>query len=425
MEEIVELCKEIDNHVRTRKHGYGGYKDEKWYSLVAELKNKLTVYFEYEDLESVTVCNLFNYLYHISGFNISEVNEILLKANYSKKLETETKKIMDKINRQDNMTAQEYSYAQFLLIHGFINECKVYWCNLLLKALVDGKFHIEYADLEDLIILLSNELIKKGCSLQDVKISIIPFQEDFDKESDGKSYRNEIYINDRLIRILLKKFNADNLFKLLRVIFHEVTHVHQYFRTKNGEISKINSILIKDTILAEKGDDMNYYDTNYELSSVENEAFVAGNQLALDYVKFLNLRLSTKLEKKTIKKIAISSNLLCNFSRLNKKKFVNIDELFDTLDLSDFDTNYLEVYPQLKLEYIAETTPVTTTICGCEYSFESTSIRKKTLEEVEEEYQNYLSGTLKLNGKKEEIIQYFNYLKSTLGEEEKNFRCSK
>ncbi len=204
MEEIVELCKEIDNHVRTRKHGYGGYKDEKWYSLVAELKNKLTVYFEYEDLESVTVCNLFNYLYHISGFNISEVNEILLKANYSKKLETETKKIMDKINRQDNMTAQEYSYAQFLLIHGFINECKVYWCNLLLKALVDGKFHIEYADLEDLIILLSNELIKKGCSLQDVKISIIPFQEDFDKESDGKSYRNEIYINDRLIRILLK-----------------------------------------------------------------------------------------------------------------------------------------------------------------------------------------------------------------------------
>ena len=110
--------------------------------------------------------------------------------------------IMDKINRQDNMTAQEYSYAQFLLIHGFINECKVYWCNLLLKALVDGTFHIEYSDLEDLIILLSNELIKKGYSLQDVKISIIPFQEDFDKESDGKSYRNEIYINDRLIRIL-------------------------------------------------------------------------------------------------------------------------------------------------------------------------------------------------------------------------------
>ncbi len=422
MEEIIDLCKKIDNHVRIRRQGYGDYKDEIWYSLVAELKNTITVYFEHKDLESVTVCNLFNYLYSISSFNIPEVNEILLKANYSKKLETETKKIMDKINRQDNMTAQEYSYAQFLLIHGFINECKVYWCNLLLKALVDGKFHIEYADLEDLIILYFKDLIKKEYSLQDVEIFICPFEED---NKDGKAYFNKIFINDRLIKILCENFSADNLFELMRVVFHEATHVHQSFRVKNGEISKFNSIVIKDFILCQILDDVNYYDKNYLLLSRENEAIMMGDQLALKYVKFLDLQISNELDSGITGEIVTSDRLLRNLFRVDKEKLVNINELFDRFDLNNFNIDYFKEYPQLNLEYIAETTPVTLTVDGYKCCFDTTSIRKRTLEEIEEEYQGYLNGTLKLNGKKEEIIQYFNYLKSTLGEEGKNFRCSK
>lgn len=58
----------------------------------------------------------------------------------------------------------------------------------------------------------------------------------------------------------------------------------------------------------------------------------------------------------------------------------------------------LKEYPQLQLEYVIE----------------NGYIRRKTLEEVEENYHNYLNGTLKLNGKKEEIEYYFDSLKNTL-----------
>lgn len=411
MEEIIDLCKKIDNHVRIRRQGYGDYKDERWYSLVAELKNRITVYFEHKDLESVTVCNLFNYLYSISSFNIPEVNEILLKANYSEKLDAELKQIVDKVNRQDNMTNQEYSYAQFFLIHGFIDEYREDWCSLLLKALVDSKFCTEYAELEDLITLYFKDLIKKEYSLQDVEIFISPFEED---NVDGKAYFNKIFINDRLIKILCENFSADNLFELMRVVFHEATHVHQSFRVKNGEISKFNSIVIKDFILCQILDDVNYYDKNYLLLSRENEAIMMGDQLALKYVKFLDLQISNELDSGITGEIVTSDRLCRNLFRVDKEKLVNINELFDRFDLNNFNIDYFKEYPQLNLEYIAETTPVTLTVDGYKCCFDTTSIRKRTLEEIEEEYQGYLNGTLKLNGKKEEIEYYFDSLKNTL-----------
>ena len=161
------------------------------------------------------------------------------------------------------------------------------------------------------------------------------------------------------------------------------------------------------------------------LLSIENEALMMGDELALKYLKFLDLQISNELDNGITGEIVVSDRLLRNLFRADKEKLVNINELFDMFDLNNFNIDYFKEYPQLNLEYIAETTPVTLTVDGYKCCFDTTSIRKRTLEEIEEEYQGYLNGTLKLNGKKEEIIQYFNYLKSTLGEEGKNFRCSK
>ncbi len=59
---------------------------------------------------------------------------------------------------------------------------------------------------------------------------------------------------------------------LLRTLFHEMIHVRQYQRRKDKYISIYDMILLKDYILSDAC--RKFYDDNYFLLSIENQAFM-------------------------------------------------------------------------------------------------------------------------------------------------------
>lgn len=265
----------------------------------------------------------------------------------------------------------------------------------MIKALTNKKIHIEYEDLEKLITIYSEELMKDACHIDDAKCIIKNFE---DKEQHGETHKNIIHIDRESVNNLYQNFSADNMFKIFNTIFHEVTHVNQYFRITRNNISFYDSIMIKDFILRNRLDD--YYDDNYYLSTEEIEAFIEGYQTALSYTEFMKLKISDELKKDESYRVEGFKKVATNLNRKYKENYIPIDDLFEDIVTPDL----LEEYPELQLEYIVE----------------NDCVRKKTLEEVDEEYNNYINGTLNLNGKKDEIIYYFNYLVNTLENTKKN-----
>lgn len=400
MEEIIDLCKKIKScgtkckscggTIKNCSCSYCGKKSEELEQLVAKLREKLDILKNDNDLNYVPICQLFNYLYSLKDFNIPEVDEILEKANYGSKLEHELEKIVAKENSSQNISASEYELVNFLLINDNLKNYRINWCNFLIKALADKKFHIEYEDLEKLFIIYSEELMKDACHLKKAKCVIGDFEKE---EQRGESFFNTIKIDRKLLNNLYQDFSADHLYKIMSTIFHEVTHVNQYSRRIKGNISFYDSLLIKDFILSATLN--HYYDDNYTLSSEETEAFLEGDRVALEYLEFLKLQISDQLRKEIHSRTEFFNKVMLNMNRKYQSKWMDINEIFESLHLNK---EYLKKYPILKLEY----------------TFNGDFIRRKTLEEVEEDYHNYLNGTLNLNGKKEEIEYYFDSLKNTL-----------
>ncbi len=399
MEEIIDLCKEIKScgtkckycggTIKNCSCSYCGKKSEELEQLVSKLSEKLDILKKDDDLNYVPVCQLFNYLYNIKEFHIPEVDEILGKANYGSKLEHELEKIVAKENSSQNISVSEYELVEFLLLNGNLKNYKVNWCNFLIKALANKKFHIEYEDLEKLLIMYSEELLNEKYQIDNAKCIIENFPK---KEQHGKARKNKMHIDKDLVNKLYQNFNGDNMFKVFNAIFHEATHVSQYFRRINHNISFYDLILTKDYILRNYLND--YYDNNYYLSSEEIEAHIEGYQTALSYADFLGLTISDEIKKEESYKIENLKKIITNLNRKYQGNYVSIDDLIQKI----LSPEMLKEYPQLQLEYVIE----------------NGYIRRKTLEEVEENYHNYLNGTLKLNGKKEEIEYYFDSLKNTL-----------
>ena len=399
MVEIIDLCKKIKScgikckscggTIKNCSCSYCGKKSEELEQLVSKLSEKLDILKKDDDLNYVPVCQLFNYLYNIKDFHIPEVDEILGKANYGSKLEHELETIVAKENSSQNISASEYELVNFLLLNGNLKNYKVNWCNFLIKALANKKFHIEYEDLEKLLIMYSEELLNEKYQIDNAKCIIENFPK---KEQHGKARKNKMHIDKDLVNKLYQNFNGDNMFKVFNAIFHEATHVSQYFRRIKNNISFYDLILTKDYILRNYLND--YYDNNYYLSSEEIEAHIEGYQTALSYADFLGLTISDEIKKEESYKIENLKRIITNLNRKYQGNYVLIDDLIQKI----LSPEMLKEYPQLQLEYVIE----------------NGYIRRKTLEEVEENYHNYLKGTLKLNGKKEEIEYYFDSLKNTL-----------
>lgn len=405
MEEVIELCKKIKlcstscqlcgGTIENCSCIYCGKKSEELEELTNRLTEKIAFLKQEENLDYIPVCKAFNYLYSIKNFKIEDVNDILNKANYDKKLEEELEKIVNKEDKSIDITKEEYELVNLLLINGDIKQYKINWCNFFIKSLTNKKFHIEYEDLEKMIIMYSEELMKDACHIDEAKCTIEVFKE---KDRHGEANKNIIHIDRNEFDDLYQNFNADNMFKIFNTIFHEVTHVNQYSRRMRNNISFYDSIMIKDFILRNSLKD--YYDDNYYLSTEEIEAFIEGYRTALNYTEFMGLKISDELKRDESYRVEGFKKVVTNLNRKYQGNYIPIDNLFHDVVTLDM----LKEYTILQLEYVVE----------------NDCVRRKTLEELDEEYDGYINGILNLNGKKDEIIYYFNYLENTLENTKKN-----
>lgn len=159
----------------------------------------------------------------------------------------------------------------------------------------------------------------------------------------------------------------------------------------------LDSIQLKDYILSILL--VEYYDENYLLNSMENEAFLESINSAIEYSKFLEVPIGEKQLEEYNDRMKIHSNRLLNLYRKKDDKYVDLTELFESVLVKH--PELLIQYPQLKLEYINE----------------NDIIRRKTLNEISTDYQSYLNGNLNLNGKDNEIRYYYKYLENNLTKE--------
>lgn len=404
IDEIIELCKEISIHKKCSKCGgtltcatcnYCGSKEENLETDINNLVNLLMKFekdFTSDFFDNIIVSELFNHLYSIDSLQIPKVNEWLIKSNYSKLINDKLNELISKVNNSEKLINSEYQFVSFLLTNDLIDRnVKVNWLNLIIKGIALKECFLEQNEIEILVKAFSEELMNKACGVTKSHCQIVDYYEE--KKCNGEAIGNWIFINRNLIKQLID----GNVVGLMSTIFHEAIHVHQFNRRNKKTISLLNSIQLKDFILDKLID--GYYDENYLLDSMENEAFLESINSAIEYSKFLEVPIGEKQLEEYNDRMKIHSNRLLNLYRKKDDKYVDLTELFESILVKH--PELLIQYPQLKLEYINE----------------NDIIRRKTLNEISTDYQSYLNGNLNLNGKDNEIKYYYKYLENNLTEE--------
>jgi len=233
--------------------------------------------------------------------------------------------------------------------------------NIECKALVDalkGNYKGTYEKFEKEIIIY----IKKCILFLNNYDNCIPrclIKENLHWAGTASS-TNLICINKKIIQELMNG-KKDNLF----VIFHELTHIEQFVKIKNGisteEVIKyIKDILLDDYQKKENSriiciDNMkSYFNLNYDIESSELDAYL--NSIILTTEFLLNNNIDVDDEK--IVKILIKI-----LSKMDSDRYVGDIITFNSyyLSLEDaFDIaikhhpEWIEMYPQLKTEYYIE-----------------------------------------------------------------------
>ena len=273
------------------------------------------------------------------------------------------------------------------------------------KWLIDNKFgnSISKDDAELFINIINSNMVNN--SIKNTMITILirfMIQDKLDISNDKKKilikYFTEMYMetkvrNPECIYTKLDNANGDNLYSLIRLnegtvdnylnkkayaqllmlIFHECTHTYQRYYERNGEI--VNYLLLlqsKESIISKRYP--NYYDDNYYYFSEESEARYMEYKGLLDYLNVLNLGLSKENNDYCIDMMKKEYKNAQNEARVLNGINTKVDEIFDGIELT---IDELNRYPLLKIEY----------------KIEDGKVVKKTKEEMENDYNNYIAST--------------------------------
>ncbi len=273
------------------------------------------------------------------------------------------------------------------------------------KWLIDNKFgnSISPDDAELFINIISSNMV--NISIKNTMITIMMrfmIQDKLDISNDKKKilikHFTEMYLgikvrNPECIYTKLDDANGDNLYSLIRLneetvnnylnkkaysqllmlIFHECTHTYQRYYKHTGEI--VNYLLLlqsKESIISKRYP--NYYNDNYYYYSDESEARYREYKGLLDYLNVLNLGLSKENNDYCIEMMKKEYENAQNENRVLNGDSTSVDEIFNGIELT---IDELNRYPLLKLEY----------------KVENGNVVKKTKEEMENDYNNYLAST--------------------------------
>lgn len=394
IEEIINVCKKIKSISKCSACGgsikqdtciFCGTKNNELTELISRLNSLINSFRSQVDISNIIVTNnLFNHLYSINNLEIQSVNKLLSDVNYHNLLEEQFQVITKKINNGDKLSKEDYDFLCFFLINNqFKDSLKLGVVNVLIKGIVNKECNFDISSLEEIVKTFVEEGIKNVIGLKYTHCKIVEYD---DKRTCGSALYGNVYVNKAQIRHL-----ADGkLTYLLRTLFHEMIHVRQYQRRKDRCISIYDMILLKDEILSDAS--RKYYEDNYYLLTMENQAFMSESKETLDYMEQLGI-IPSKEELDDINKDYEYHKNFCGATiRIWEDVPCELDTLFDKSIYNS--PSVLNQYPQLSLEYIID----------------GNIVRRKNKKEIESEYEDYLEGRLQLNGNPEEIEAYFNSL---------------
>lgn len=402
-DEIIVLCQKINSYkccpicggsISFNTCDYCHNKIKELDGYIQEISTKLSLYEQQlpsDIFNNMVLVSLFNYLYSINRFQIPKVNEWLTKSNYKNLIDKELNTIILTVNNAQSLSEQNYKFIWFLMDNGLIDEkLKMNWLNLLMRGIAQKKLEVNEFELQKIIRLFSEEVMKNICGAKKPHCEIVDLE-----DCNGLAKSEHIYISNNLI----KKAMEGDIFGILQTNFHEITHVKQYKDRQNRIISWFNIVLLKDRILAALP---NYYRDNYNFLPSEAEAELEGIDGAISYMNFLELSINENELKKINEAKKFYSETIVNTSRKINDKYIELDEIFDKFIKTK--PELLAQYPQLSLEY----------------TIEDGLVRRKKYEEVSDDYKAYLNQTLELTGSDNEIKFYFEYLIKRLSETKLN-----
>lgn len=252
-----------------------------------------------------------------------------------------------------------------------------------------------FTSLEELEALFT-EFIKQ-LFMRAFQVDIPPIVEIIEDERRAASYDG--YITFKLNRKEIMAFQNGKALSIFESIFHELNHFRQKRVPFATNISIFNSYFQKDKFLLDHIP--NYYDDNYDLLIFEIDAYLSQG---IDAKALLNnLGIIPSEEELAESKASYDHYKAYAFtlSRIVNDAVVNLDDTFTkvfserALLMDDFDkSNFLKFNPCIELEY---------KVVGENFV-------PKTGLEIEQLYNEWQSGKLKLQGDPHEIDAYFKFL---------------
>lgn len=391
MEKIVDICKQIKNLDHCTNCG-GNHSNGICDFCHKENQQLLYQILQLEKELSKLPDNAFNKdkidkylteLYLIRNMDIPIVTETLNNYNYKNTITKIYSSVLDNLEDlvKNNITIPNQINDMMLKLF-FNNEFspadEMTVSNMFIRQILnDEGFNIKPIDKEKLV-LKATELI--ATNVLGFKKVYIRIKDDYIKNKEdalGLQLKDSLYISREVIH-----GNPKDIFPTL---FHELIHLKQY---KEKEIDCIlsdkNLIQIKDKILSKLIP--NYYKINYKNISFEKEAFFYEYRETIDYFNGIGVNIPKEHYAMAVLNSNEHSDFAVNKNRINSNgKEIDIDELFN--EFINLNPNYLTQYPQLSFEY----------------KVLDNQVLPKTLEEIQNDYNNFQNGNLKWNGNQEEI----------------------
>ena len=382
MDEIIRLCKEIKDNKKCLGCGvskydgceciYCGRINEKLKLLVDKL---ISVLNNTTDFDNKTLINLFN----IKDLNIKEVNAILDRYNFDNIIDSRIDNLIQ--NRFSATITNDDAYLFSTLIEGnTLNIQNIDFITMnLMRYMIMGKLDISNEKkkvvIKNFTEIFMRDKIKNPICIYSGKLDV-----------QGDSFYNIIRFNESDIDKLLEE---GDYIELLRLIFHECTHTHQHYYIDKGSL--INYLILlqtKEQII--RNYYPNYYRDNYKLYLEEVEARYNEYYSLLQIMQVFGLKMSDKSISVLHEEMINENKNMEDRKRVINGNQTTLDELFDSIKLS---ANDLYKYPLLNLEY----------------KIDNGNVVKKSVDELQSDYDVYLQN-MKTPKEKEEIDYLYSRL---------------
>lgn len=267
-----------------------------------------------------------------------------------------------------------------------------------ITSIHNNKEDISLEELEGVVIKFTQSLASKVYSIPSVIVTIVDSDE-FCGSYDG-------YINFKISRQSIKNFKDGKALELMETICHELLHFGQKRSYKIVNIK--NSIIEKDNFL--KKIIPEYYKTNYNCIMAEIDCFLSQQAEALELLRILNI-------KPTKEELEASDEIKKDYSFMFQlKDFRKVGE--SVLDVNDIFQEYFEQEYQNKDEFDIENFLEFSPCINIEYKVVNGCLIRRNKDEINELYNKYKNGTLKLEGDDYQIDTYFQYLISEFDKKE-------